>query len=190
MMAHQFKEPTPITELSPEVPVDLIAVVQRLMKKAPDQRFSSTGELVEALKPQAAAAAGKEAARPRPAPVSSGSHPDKAPLGIPPLPRNNAAPVAPSTPTPKPAALGILPTRSSLRGTPTPPPAAPAPASTPPQTAEPSAQEEAEEHVVPGAMSDVDDTTWEERLGPLGITISAIAACGLIFSLARLLNLI
>src|SRR5208283_3014724 len=39
MMAHQFKEPTPITQLNPEVPAEMVALVERLMKKVPDERF-------------------------------------------------------------------------------------------------------------------------------------------------------
>src|SRR5262245_20628122 len=105
MMAHQFKEPAAIAELNPDVPAELVAVVERLMKKSPDQRFGSTGELVEALKPLARSGPAPKAApapRNRPAasvtsphvppPTSSGSHPDKdlnTLAGIPPL-RNTA----------------------------------------------------------------------------------------------------
>lgn len=51
MMAHQTKEPTPIRELAPGVPAGLVAVVQRLMAKAPEERFTGCDELVEALEP-------------------------------------------------------------------------------------------------------------------------------------------
>src|SRR5205807_6253598 len=37
MMAHQTKDPTPIGELSPGVPDGLVAVVGRLMRKAPEE---------------------------------------------------------------------------------------------------------------------------------------------------------
>ncbi|QEG31103.1 Serine/threonine-protein kinase PknH [Gemmata obscuriglobus] len=51
MMAHQTKEPTPIRELVPNVPAGLAAVVQRLMAKPPEERYSGCDELVEALEP-------------------------------------------------------------------------------------------------------------------------------------------
>src|SRR6516162_1029557 len=54
MMAHQFKEPTPLTELNPEVPPELVAVVQRLMQKGPENRFPGASEVVESLRPLAA----------------------------------------------------------------------------------------------------------------------------------------
>ena len=63
MMAHQFQEPTPIHQLSPDVPAELVAVVVRLMQKAPEQRFASAAEVVEALR----GFAGSTAA-PKPAP--------------------------------------------------------------------------------------------------------------------------
>ncbi len=51
MMAHQTKEPMPITDLAPEVPERLVAIVSRLMAKNPDERFTGCDELVEALEP-------------------------------------------------------------------------------------------------------------------------------------------
>jgi serine/threonine protein kinase len=51
MMSHQHKQPTPLKELNPDVPDDLIAVVERLMKKAPTERYSDCGELLQALRP-------------------------------------------------------------------------------------------------------------------------------------------
>jgi serine/threonine protein kinase len=56
MMGHQFKQPTPIRELVPAVPEGLAAVVDRLMQKAPEARYSATEEIVEALQPFAAEA--------------------------------------------------------------------------------------------------------------------------------------
>ena len=51
MMCHQHKQPTPVKELSPSTPDELIAVVERLMQKNPQARFPSCTELIEALKP-------------------------------------------------------------------------------------------------------------------------------------------
>jgi serine/threonine-protein kinase len=49
MLAHQFEEPQPLRELAPEVSPRLAAVVQRLMRKAPAERYESTAEVVKAL---------------------------------------------------------------------------------------------------------------------------------------------
>ena len=46
MMAHQFKEPTPVRELNPDVPPALAEIVQRLMQKSPESRYSSVAEVV------------------------------------------------------------------------------------------------------------------------------------------------
>src|SRR5262245_1037455 len=54
MMAHQFKQPTAIRELVPNVPEGLSAIVDRMMQKAPESRYPATEEIVEALQPFAA----------------------------------------------------------------------------------------------------------------------------------------
>jgi serine/threonine-protein kinase len=69
MMAHQTKDPTPIQELSPDVPDGVVAVVDRLMKKAPEERYSGCDEVVEALEPYL----GNAAARPAPSAAKPGS---------------------------------------------------------------------------------------------------------------------
>jgi serine/threonine-protein kinase len=51
MMAHQTKEPAPVTELAPDVPAGLVAVIQKLMAKKPEDRYRSCDEVVEALQP-------------------------------------------------------------------------------------------------------------------------------------------
>ena len=55
MLAHQVKEPTPLRSLRPEVPQPLADVVQRLMHKTPEGRYSELDEMVEALRPLAVA---------------------------------------------------------------------------------------------------------------------------------------
>jgi serine/threonine-protein kinase len=55
MMSHQHKQPKPIKELRAEVPDGLIAVVDRLMKKSPTERFADCKQLLEALRPFAGA---------------------------------------------------------------------------------------------------------------------------------------
>src|SRR5262245_13123607 len=73
MMAHQFKEPTPVRELNPDVPAALGEIVQRLMQKAPEGRYGSVAEVVEALRPLAEEPTGGSALpreQPRPAPAA------------------------------------------------------------------------------------------------------------------------
>lgn len=188
MMAHQFKEPTPLQELNPEVPAELIAIVQRLMKKTPQDRFNSCGELVETLRPLASAQTTPN--RPNPARPQNGrdhtaiqaGKAQPAPDGLRSLAANGngaAKPsVAPSLPTPKPAGLGTLPTRNSLRGANG---AAPAPA---------PSHKPAE--VIPAnvpAAADADEPepkkSLEEQLGTSGVVFIAVLACFLVFFLVR-----
>jgi serine/threonine-protein kinase len=122
MMAHQTKQPPAIKELSPETPDALVAVVDRLMQKAPNARFGSVAEVVEALKPLASEP---------PAPGSK-----YAPQPVVQVPANGQAPLpatyssGSSTETPRmaPTASMSMPARS---------PAAPAPGASPPQPAAP-----------------------------------------------------
>lgn len=53
MMAHQAKQPTPISELAPETQPELIAIIDRLMQKRPEDRYPSISELIVALRPLA-----------------------------------------------------------------------------------------------------------------------------------------
>jgi len=133
MMAHQFKEPTPISELNPEVPAELVGIVERLMKKSPQDRFPSSTDVVENLK-QVAKSPGpvpRQQARSLPtrdAFVTSKPNQPIAPEGLksfPGLAAHQASPKNPvdvSAPTPRPQALGTLPTRNSLKGVVAPPP--------------------------------------------------------------------
>lgn len=51
LLAHQMKEPTSLLELRPDMPRELNAVIKKLMRKQPDDRFQTPAELIEALKP-------------------------------------------------------------------------------------------------------------------------------------------
>ncbi len=51
MMAHQHKQPKPIKALAPDAPDGLIAVVERLMDKAPASRYANCTEVLDALRP-------------------------------------------------------------------------------------------------------------------------------------------
>ncbi len=54
MLAHQFHEPPSVRELAPECPLKLAAIVHRLLRKQPEERYADTGEVVEALQAVAA----------------------------------------------------------------------------------------------------------------------------------------
>lgn len=51
LYAHQLNEPEPLSELVPEVPPGLEAIVRRLMAKSPDDRFATPLAVAEALAP-------------------------------------------------------------------------------------------------------------------------------------------
>jgi serine/threonine-protein kinase len=51
MMCHQHKQPAPLKDLNPEVPDGLVAVVDKLMKKNPTERYVNCVEVIAALKP-------------------------------------------------------------------------------------------------------------------------------------------
>lgn len=70
MMAHQTKEPPAVREFAPDCPDGLAAVVERLMAKKPDDRYSGMDEVTEALEPYLAPGSTAAAA---PAPALSGS---------------------------------------------------------------------------------------------------------------------
>jgi serine/threonine-protein kinase len=61
MMAHQFKDPTPLKEIVPETPEKLAEIVHKLMRKKPEDRFRGTDDVADELQPLAGAAAVAEA---------------------------------------------------------------------------------------------------------------------------------
>jgi serine/threonine-protein kinase len=63
LMAHQFQEPAPIRDASPDVPESLAVIVHRLMRKTPEERFGSMQEAVDALR----GLFGRAGAKPAPA---------------------------------------------------------------------------------------------------------------------------
>jgi serine/threonine-protein kinase len=50
IFAHQMKQPTPIREISPNVPESLAAIVDHLMQKTPEARYANMGDLIAALR--------------------------------------------------------------------------------------------------------------------------------------------
>jgi serine/threonine-protein kinase len=240
MMAHQFKQPTPVQELNPDVPAPLIEIIARLMQKSPEQRYPNTTEVIEALRPLAAKGEGvlprvaaprasaNGLSKPAPAAPKSAPGPGSNPGfggksgGLPPRPRtqlpaasNRPVTMAPSAPTPRPQAVGSLPTRDSVRGqSPArpmtmlaeqdpPPPSdvdneAPPPSSHHQPRSRPGAPRSHHDHdsgdpdarVVPGDYSDqAEKISWDERLGPVGVAMSAGVACGVVYLLAVLFRL-
>jgi len=51
MMAHQFKQASPLREFAPRAPEAVVTIIDRLMQKSPDGRFAGMDEVVEALHP-------------------------------------------------------------------------------------------------------------------------------------------
>jgi len=49
--AHKNQTPRAIREIRPEVPEDVVAIVERMMAKSPDDRFPSALDVAKALKP-------------------------------------------------------------------------------------------------------------------------------------------
>jgi serine/threonine-protein kinase len=49
LLKHQVREPTPVEELRPETPPDMVAILRRMMAKRPDERYQTPGEIAVAL---------------------------------------------------------------------------------------------------------------------------------------------
>ncbi len=49
LLWHQTRDPKPIGQVRPEVPADIVAIVEKLMKKNPDDRYQTPGELMAVL---------------------------------------------------------------------------------------------------------------------------------------------
>jgi serine/threonine-protein kinase len=174
MMAHQLKQPEPITVFSPEVPPLLVEVVSRLMKKEPDKRYGTIADVIDALRPFASPASQAPRLLARKTGVREQSKD---------TPR---APVGPSSDTPRPAhsattrpAPASLPNRRSIRS--------PAPAAPKPPAPEPAPRREparAVERPQSAPAPEPDGRTWEERLGPLGVALGAVVACAVAWLIA------
>ncbi len=184
MMAHQHKQPKPIHELNAEVPEGLVAVVDRLMKKSPAERYAECGELLEALRPLA----GPSAMPMRRATMAM----PRVRLAPPEIsrPAPAAPPIAPSASRlrsaqpalPRPASLASRLSRSEHGQKPvvaSPPPAAPAPPPLPEVSAgETKVQVPTPQQVPP-----------EQRTGNLGIVLLAILAGIAAYFLSALVNI-
>src|SRR5262249_32647957 len=76
MLGHQLETPVPVSKFAPDAPAQLVAIVDRLLRKAPEDRYSNTDELVEELQEAAAEAHKKGPFAPATRPIT----PAKAPL--------------------------------------------------------------------------------------------------------------
>ena len=110
MMAHQFKQPASVKELAPETPDELVAVLEKLMQKKPEDRFHGADDVAEALShvaPRTAPALLLNGS----APQASAANSKKGLSGVRPMVMPPPAAQAPS----RPSATG-LPTRHSDQG--------------------------------------------------------------------------
>jgi serine/threonine-protein kinase len=184
MMAHQFKKPQALAELAPETPAELIAIVDRLMQKKPEERYSSVGVIVEELRPLLTRQSGvlrrpthRPQALPKRGPVPAGAEAKGNPLPA----QAPAKSPAPSTPTPRPQAMGSLPTRDSLRG------GSPAKKPAPAEKPEPE-PEQLTPVPVPGGADEEAKSWWDGSMGPMGAIMTALVACGIGYIAFRLFN--
>ncbi len=173
MMAHQTRQATPIRELNPQVPQELAAVAARLMEKTPEGRYTGADEIMEALRPFAPSSPIATRFPPRKS-VATAARSDNGHAG----PSAAASTVArkPASTTPN------LPTRKSLQesGSHSTTEAVAAARASSPEPAESTGP-----RVIPGNFGGSSPgTPWEEKLGPIGIAIAAIAACVIAWFLA------
>jgi serine/threonine-protein kinase len=107
VMAHQDQEPTPVRELNPAVPGWLEAVVKRLMRKQPDERYPSMRDAVEALKGKRSAAATQVVCRlEKPTPNGPAKHRKPAARPTPTRPLTPTTTINPTANPPKPTEEG------------------------------------------------------------------------------------
>jgi serine/threonine-protein kinase len=179
MMAHQFKQPDSLASLVSDVPAELLNVVQRLMQKKPEERYTSVGHVVEELKPIVRKRSGVQS---KPQFKQSSAKPVASPA-----PSKSPSP---SAPTPRPAAVGTLPTRSSLRAsgqTPTTKSAPPPPKKATQQAPAPQQQAPPAPATVPGG--DVEEEA-EAGMGFVGIVAAILLVCTLGYLAIRYFNLV
>jgi serine/threonine-protein kinase len=192
MMAHQHKQPTLIRDLAPEVPPELAEVVERLMQKAPADRYPSCAELIKALRPLAGSG-GSTAVRASRV-ISRLKLPPRAEAQVPtvcdggactPLQALPREPAAPVQPPPAPRAAPAQPPRApSAVARPKPPAAAPAPpAAPPPQEVEAPAPQTADD-----AEEDSDMLEPTPRMSGLGVMLLALLAGGVAYILSSLIK--
>ncbi|CAN5257783.1 hypothetical protein BH10PLA2_BH10PLA2_22830 [soil metagenome] len=116
MIFQQTRAPEPLQSLAPETPAALLAIVNKLMEKTPGNRYTTSGGLVEALRPLVGSAGvsgvrARPVLEPRPAPLRPAAAPESF----------NRPPAAPAAATSRPAPtvpvppVREMPTRASVR---------------------------------------------------------------------------
>jgi serine/threonine protein kinase len=180
MMCHQHKQPTPLKDLNPDIPDELVAVVEKLMQKVPTARYVNCAEVSEALRPLASvdASAPKSRSMPRlKAPRVAGHKASlSAPAAKPDAPRPPAArPANPLPPRSPSAAAANLPRPGNFHK-----PAAPAPEPAPEEAA--AAPEPAHEADRPARKS------LAQRIGTVGVVLLAVLAGAVAWLLSSFIN--
>jgi serine/threonine protein kinase len=186
MMSHQHKRPTPLKDLNPDAPDGLVEIVEKLMKKAPAERYVNCGELHQALRPFAGMAIPArratmamprvKLARPEgPRPI--GAAPPIAPSASRELPRPRGVPSVPPRPPLVPPAK--LPRSEYEQKPPVSAPEPPAPTIPAPAATEAPVRAETPTPA-PRPMS--------QRLGSVGIILLAVLAGVVAYWLSALLN--
>jgi serine/threonine-protein kinase len=206
MMAHQFKQPKPIRELVPDLPEGLVSIVERLMQKAPEARYGSSSEVIDALRPFVKAPLTSSFST-APAVAQPSSNPPEKTRPQPPImddtprpalraPESQPPPARSAPPPPRSAASApVLPSRQSLSRAggdsarkaevrPASPPAVPASVPRPTLLPKTDASEPVRPRLVAGEPPNPvpqawPQVSWEERLGPVGIVVSALVVCAL-----------
>jgi hypothetical protein len=74
LLAHQTKQPKPVTEYRKDVPAAVLAILDRMMAKKTDQRYAVPGDVADALQPftQVAIAPPADAEMPKLSPAATG----------------------------------------------------------------------------------------------------------------------
>ena len=70
LFAHQALEPTPLDQMVPDVPAGLVEVVQRMMRKLPDERYATPLQVAQALEPFVEEYARMREGEPEPEPLA------------------------------------------------------------------------------------------------------------------------
>ena len=174
MMCHQHKQPKSIKELAPTTPDEVVAVVEKLMQKAPASRFAGCAELIEVLRPLAPAAAPV-----RTRPTMTIRRPQLA-AAAPETTRPSAAPAAPAgekaSPRPAPRGNGPLPPRAPSAEAARHKPSEPVRAA-PPAATKPAPESAPAPATVEAAAPKADERRpLGQRLGTFGVFLLALLA--------------
>lgn len=162
-----------------------MAIVERLMQKVPENRYGCTTEVVEALQPFASTPSTRALIRPR-APAEPTDSPEKGHPAGPILDETPRPSGLRGDPQPPHHAPAPLPSRQTLRSNPT----APSPAASSARATEEAPDNGQAHQAAPSRKAPARETfrafsdpepgpTWEERVGPLGVALGAIAVCAL-----------